>query len=292
MSFSCSKSMRSGRQSSRVPGFTLVELLVVIGIIALLIGILLPTLSRARAEAQKTQCLSNLRQLASANIRYSVDFQGWYAPIRVGYNTNPDPNGQWPDPAPIPAGLPQPSSTTVTVWYAISQFRSALGVEPFPADASRYPAGMMCPKATMANEVGTWAPNKNGYVIGRSYGANTTGLDTWMLPPAYHLGWKAGAQIKQAEAKIMFADSPDWNVSGYAAGRYETTLEDYGPPLNGQSRSNQIAFRHNDGACMAFFDGHAEWRHKYDIYDKTDTAATKRGWRKLWDVKWTQTSLR
>jgi len=103
MSFSCSKSMRSGRQSSRVPGFTLVELLVVIGIIALLIGILLPTLSRARAEAQKTQCLSNLRQLASANIRYSVDFQGWYAPIRVGYNTNPDPNGQWPDPAPIPA---------------------------------------------------------------------------------------------------------------------------------------------------------------------------------------------
>jgi prepilin-type N-terminal cleavage/methylation domain-containing protein len=64
-------------------GFTLVELLVVIGIIAVLVGILLPALSRAREAAKGTQCASNLRQLGMGMTLYRASNADYYPPRRM-----------------------------------------------------------------------------------------------------------------------------------------------------------------------------------------------------------------
>src|SRR5437763_1186724 len=65
---------------ARNRAFTLVEVLVVIGIIALLIAILMPSLNRARAQARRIQCMSNQRQLTHAWLMYADEFRG-YIPL-------------------------------------------------------------------------------------------------------------------------------------------------------------------------------------------------------------------
>jgi prepilin-type N-terminal cleavage/methylation domain-containing protein/prepilin-type processing-associated H-X9-DG protein len=80
--------------AARAKAFTLVELLVVIGIIAVLVGILLPVLARARDQANRTVCMSNIRQIAMAFMMYARDNRDW-CPYSARHEGGTDQPADW-----------------------------------------------------------------------------------------------------------------------------------------------------------------------------------------------------
>ena len=94
---------------TRKPGFTLVELLVVIGIIAVLVSLLLPSLNRARESARRAKCLSNIRQISQAFVMYTNEHGGWFPSVAVfGTGIGYPVNTGHPDMTPTWVGWPIP----------------------------------------------------------------------------------------------------------------------------------------------------------------------------------------
>ena len=85
------------------PAFTLIELLVVIAIVAILAAILFPVFATARGNARKITCLSNLRQIGTANLMYASD----YDDLPVWGGDPPDLSGAWGNNADVANMRPQ-----------------------------------------------------------------------------------------------------------------------------------------------------------------------------------------
>lgn len=122
---------RLRRPRRTTPGFTLVELLVVVGLIALLVGLLLPTLARSREQARRAACLSNVRQLTAAVMVYLVDNR----------HTLPDAgSANVPLEAPLsPRAVGAPPGTTIPDSFGMivlpsigASLRPTLGASPAP----------------------------------------------------------------------------------------------------------------------------------------------------------------
>lgn len=86
--------VRHNRSCSRDRAFTLVELLVVLGIIAILMAVLLPAMNAANRQAKRVQCQSNLRQLGQSLLIYAQSSNGWIVP--PGLDDAVAPMERWP----------------------------------------------------------------------------------------------------------------------------------------------------------------------------------------------------
>jgi len=236
---------------SGAPAFTLVELLVVIGIIAVLMAVLLPVLGKARREANRTFCLNNIRNMQLAQVQYSNDNRGYLVQAGLAHGqTMMDDGVSW--------------INTLQRYYRGSNVESNTATNPSitvrcPSDVSpHWPGGATVPQS-----------NPPGYRR-TSYGINIF-LDRELCPwgPGQEIesppgGWYAKiTRVRRPSSTIQFlemaytgpfagADHPhveNWAGSNPAADA-ATMMEIHahgGRPRNNDAMSN-----------YGFLDGHAE----------------------------------
>ncbi len=264
--------MLKNRQTHSGKGFTLIELLVVIGIIAVLIAILLPSLRKARLQAQSTVCKSNLRQLFVYMVDYANNNRGYMYPVSVDgrtIGTNVAPHKRWvpilfniqsPDPLPYP----WPDDIAGAAAYTASETGSGASVAAQDAHMKLYtsvpftPKLMQCPSDMQPLENHSYIVNQhlvqqdnpvryaNGDTAGRPRSEIIVAGEKRSYVRDYHMEAIRGAP----------SQGPNWNGQIYPT-EFDRVVEPYRHGLNA-------------GSNYLFLDGHVDARLPDQAKDAAD----------------------
>jgi prepilin-type N-terminal cleavage/methylation domain-containing protein len=240
----------------KIKGFTLVELLVVISIIALLLAILMPSLNRAREQARKTICLSDLKQLSLGLFTYSADYKNRW-PSKFWVPTK--------DPLVGMNGLPIKYYSSWQLWLDDpgnpnnwqSRIRPSFLDLLTPSYISNYKV-YFCPDSVKNQSFKSAKDSWNLSISGRGM---TINIGQWSYM-SYFLGWsKKGVNMSQTDLDQRSFENI-WGAGPAGQKGLNALFCDLYYVYSGTTTSVPEFTWHTDGEAMVFTDGHCEFIKK------------------------------
>jgi len=273
--------------SYRAHGFTLVELLVVIAIIALLAAILFPVFSRARENARRTSCMSNVRQMCMGMKMYTQDFDERLPVDRSNICVEPNTaevayalNGS----SSCPTGyIKQYWADLIEAYVKNSQIFND------PSAVNRYFAGCRFFDAANAPCV---TPNNSRFKPYIYQGRLKPAIDLNFTPPilrndregiGYGYTQRLGNPSYNSSAAGQNGFTPNMRFPSETLLIAESSRYVVSPPTTlPSSKGGEVIPRHFDGVVVGFVDGHAKWM-KWQLVvaipsAPNATAASKKLW--------------